>query len=395
MNKVILWTLGIIVAAIALFEVTMGPSAEDRNGLLMILVTVAVMTGFAAWWIPRRAAKFTSLQRTVVVVALAAAGVIGVATAGAAMIMFFSQHDLNLLLVVLGFGIALGLVLAVTIAGPLNEDLRSIAQVAEKVAAGDLAARTGVTRPDEVGAAADALDEMVARLQANEEERLRDETARQSFLAAISHDLRTPLAALQAALEAVEDGVAPEPERYLRSMRHDVRALGALIDDLFLLTKIESGHLEYESCDLDLAELVDESVEALEPMAQRVGVSLELETDGKVPAFGGPEVLGRVIRNLIDNAIRHAPPNSAVRISVANNGSAMLRVEDDGPGFTPEFLDAAFESFERADRARTRSTGGAGLGLAIAKGVVVAHGGHIWAEAGPGGKVAFTLPASR
>lgn len=147
--------------------------------------------------------------------------------------------------------------------------------------------------------------------------------------------------------------------------------------------------------DIDLAELADESVEALEPMAQRVGVSLVLDTEGEVPTHGGPDVLGRVIRNLVDNAIRHAPPQTAVRISVMSNGAAMLRVEDDGPGFTVEFLDAAFESFARADRARTRSTGGAGLGLAIAKGVVDAHGGRIWAEAGPGGKVAFTLPGGR
>lgn len=373
----------------------MQPTTADRNGLLIILLAVAALTAFAAWWIPRRARRFTSLQRTVVVVALAAAGVIGVATAGAAMVMFFSQHDLNLLLVVLGFGIALGLVLAVTIAGPLNEDLSAIADVAARVASGDLTARTGVERPDEVGAVADALDDMVARLETNEEDRRRDELARQSFLAAIGHDLRTPLAALQAALEAVEDGVAPDPERYVKSMQRDVQALGALVDDLFLLSRIESGHLEYETMDIDLAELADESVEALEPMAQRVGVSLVLETEGEVPAHGGPDMLGRVIRNLVDNAIRHAPPETAVRISVVSNGAAMLRVEDDGPGFTAEFLDAAFESFARADRARTRSTGGAGLGLAIAKGVVDAHGGRIWAEAGPGGKVAFTLPGSR
>ena len=101
-----------------------------------------------------------------------------------------------------------------------------------------------------------------------------------------------------------------------------------------------------------------------------------------------------MIRNLVDNAIRYAPASSEVVVAVSNGDGALVSVEDDGPGFPPEFVEAAFESFVRADPARTRTTGGAGLGLAIAHGVVAAHGGQIWAEAGPGGRVAFRLPAA-
>ncbi len=390
--KLIGLLLGVVIVGVALFEATMQPSAADRNGLLYIFLVMAGLTALAGWWLPRRTARITSLQRTVIVVALSSTLVVGVASAGAAWQMFLSAHDLNLLLVVLGFGVGLGLVLAVTVARPLASDLGRIEHVAGRVADGDLTARTRVARPDELGTAARAIDSMVVQLEQAAHQRELDEQARQSFLAAIGHDLRTPLAALQAAVEALEDGVAPDPDRYLKSMRRDLTALGALVDDLFLLARIEAGKLDIEPIPVDLAELADESIEALEPVARQRGVGLRLETAGKVEALGGPDALSRVIRNLVDNAIRHA--NTEVVVTVGQDPSATVHVHDDGPGFSPGFLDDAFSSFVRSDPARARHTGGAGLGLAIAKGVVDAHGGRIWADAGPGGRVTFTLPRS-
>jgi signal transduction histidine kinase len=110
---------------------------------------------------------------------------------------------------------------------------------------------------------------------------------------------------------------------------------------------------------------------------------------------GAPEALGRVIRNLVDNGLRHAPEHSSVVVRVANGADATVEVLDQGPGFDVQLLPTVFESFSRADPARTRDTGGAGLGLAIARGVVEAHGGTIWAQPGPGGRVGFMLPTSR
>ena len=371
----------------------MQPSSAERAQLLIVFAVMAASIAVLAGLLARRLPRLRSLRVAVIALAVAAAVVVGVAAAVSARLMFLSVHDLNLLLVALGFGVGLGVVLAVAIADPLAGDLRKIRDTADRVAAGDLEARTGVDRPDEVGAAAGAIDGMVAQLAEVEQERIRSEQSRRNFLAALGHDLRTPLAAMRATVEALEDGLAPDPARYLRAMQSDLDAMNHLVDDLFLLATIEAGKLEVTREPVDLAELADDSIEALQPMAGRKAVRLRLEADGSVTVLGGPAALGRVIRNLVDNAIRYAPADTDVVVRVSNGAGALVEVEDAGPGFPPDLLDSAFEGFVTGDPARARAAGGAGLGLAIAHGVVTAHGGEIWAAPGPGGHVAFRLPA--
>jgi signal transduction histidine kinase len=214
------------------------------------------------------------------------------------------------------------------------------------------------------------------------------------MLSSVGHDLRTPLAALRVAVDALADGVAPDPERYVRSMRRDVDALATLVDDFFLLARIESGRLDLQPVPVDLAEVADEAVEALAPAAAAAGVALALDASTHARVHGSPTALGRVVRNLIDNAIRHAPAGSVVRVAVGSDGRPSIRVLDEGPGFPADFSAEAFARFTRADASRSRATGGAGLGLAIARGLVEAHGGRIWIEAPPGGRVAIELPAA-
>ncbi len=391
--KVALSLIAVVVLGIAAFEVTMQPSGSERAQLLLVFGIMAASIAILAGLLARQLPRLRSLRVAVVALAVAAAVVVGVSAAVSARLMFLSVHDLNLLLVALGFGVGLGVVLAVAIADPLAGDLRRIRDTADRVAAGDLEARTGVDRPDEVGAAAAAIDGMVVQLAEAEEERIRSEESRRHFLAALGHDLRTPLAALRATVEALEDGLAPDPARYLRAMQSDLDAMSHLVDDLFLLATIEAGKLEVPREPVDLAELADDSIEALQPVAGRKDVRLRLETDGGVTVLGGPAALGRVIRNLVDNAIRHAPADSDVVVRVSNGAGALVEVEDAGPGFPPELLDNVFEGFVTGDPARARAAGGAGLGLAIAHGVVTAHGGEIWAAPGPGGRVAFRLPS--
>jgi signal transduction histidine kinase len=220
------------------------------------------------------------------------------------------------------------------------------------------------------------------------------EEERRTLLSIVSHELRTQLAELRATLESLVDGVAPDPDRYLRSMQRDVDALAALVDDLFLLTRLEAGRVELHPEPVDLAELADEAVESLAPVASARGVTLRLHAGGPVPARGNATALGRVIRNLLDNALRHAPSGSTVDVTVRADGPPTVRVVDEGPGFPPGFGERAFERFSRAEPSRARATGGAGLGLAIARGLVEAHGGRIWIEDPPGGRVAFELPAA-
>ncbi len=174
------------------------------------------------------------------------------------------------------------------------------------------------------------------------------------MLTSVGHDLRTPLAALQAAIEALSDGVAPDPPRYLRSMAHDVAALSSLVDDLFLLSRIEAGRLELQREPIDLSELVDDAVESLRPTAASRGIDLRLVADKPVLAEVNPAAIGRVVRNLLDNAIHHAPTGSTVEVEVRDDGHPVVRVVDTGAGFPDDFTATAFDRFTRAEPSRNR-----------------------------------------
>lgn len=390
--KVIVGLLGVVVLGIATFEVTMRPSGSERFQIIAIFAAMALVAAAVGYFFPRFVA-FSSLQSSVISIAVLAVGLVVMSAVLSAALMSFNVHDLTVLVVVLAFGLGLGLMTAVALARPLADDLDAIRSTVNRVAAGDLSVRTGVARRDELGMAANAVDEMITRLGEATAERAKQQAARREFLAAVGHDLRSPLAALQAAVEALEDGLAPDPQRYFGSMRADVDAMSQLVEDLFLLSRIESGNLTFERIPVDVAELADESLEALQPVARRHEVELTLQAEGRVAADAGPAEIGRVIRNLVDNAIRYSPPGSTVTVHVSNGAGAVVTVTDQGPGFPPDMLQQAFEGFVTGDPARSRATGGAGLGLAIARGLVEAHDGRIWAEAGNGGKVVFALPS--
>ena len=306
--------------------------------------------------------------------------------------MFVSTHDLTVLLIVVGFGVVAAVAFAVLVSGPLTGDLTHIAETASGIAAGNLSTRTKITRSDEVGDLAGALDVMAASLETADVARSRDDTVRREFFAAVSHDLRTPLASMQAALEALQDGLVDDPDRYLASMTRDTEALAQMVDDLFLLARLESGDVEIRTESIDLTEIADEAVEVFRPLAAGKSLSMVLDVDTRVTAIAGPEGVARVVRNLLDNAVRHSPTGGQIVVTVSNGASAQVVVTDDGPGFSSDFVGHAFERSSRQDGVRNRATGGSGLGLAIAQEYISGFGGTIWAEPGPGGTVGFTLP---
>ena len=389
--RFLLVLIAVVVAALAVTEFTMQPSSADRAALLVIFGSIAAATGLASWLLPGVTARFRTLRHTVLLVSMAAVAVVAVAVAVSAQLMFLSSHDLRLVVVALGLGVVLGALLAATISRPLAEDLERLAGTARQVGEGDLSVRSDLDRPDEVGIVAVAMDGMIDSLRAGRADRDQVEQSRRAFLAAIGHDLRTPLTSMQAAVEALQDGVVEDPDRYLRSMLSDLDLLSGLVEDLFLLAQIEAGKPDVRTEPVDLADLADEAVEAMTPVARRRGIEIDIDADHHITVLGGERELGRVIRNLLDNAIRHAPASSHVRVEVGDGGrDATVRIVDQGPGF-PEGLDV-FESFAKGDAARSRTHGGAGLGMAIAKGLVEAHGGSIAIEPGPGGRVAFRLP---
>jgi len=353
---------------------------------------LAVVTALLGLVLRRQLRRVASLRTAVLVLAASTLGIALVAALLATRLMLIEGRELRLFLVVLASAAGFAGLLAVVVSRSIASDVARLGLTAQRVEAGDLAARTGIERRDELGRAAHALDAMVARLDQLERERAGAEAERRTMLTSISHDLRTPLTAMRAAVEALADGVAPDPERYLTSMAHDLAALGSLIDDLFVLARIEAGERTEARDPVDLAEVVDEAVEALGPAAHARGVELAVATTGAAFTHGSAAELGRVVRNLLDNAIRHSPPGGVVTCRVRAEPEPTVTVLDEGPGFPPDFAPRAFEAFHRADEARRRDTGGAGLGLAIARGLVTAHGGEISIEPGAGGRVTFRLP---
>ena len=302
------------------------------------------------------------------------------------LVMFQSGHDLTILAVAAASACA-AIAAALTVANSVSTPLARLAGVSGALERGDLTARAPDEGPAELRALAGSFNQMAGSL-----ERLFD--ARRELVAWASHDLRTPLANMQAMLEAVEDGLA-EPDEYVPALRDQVRALSALTDDLFELARIDSGALTLELRDAELSGLVRSCLKGVEAEARSRHVTLEARVGDAVTARCAPEKVERVLLNLLANALRHTPSDGSVAVLVEEDlDGVRVSVEDTGAGLSPESMRRMFERFWRGDPAR--SARGAGLGLAIARGLVEAHGGRIWAENRPGGgaRVSFTLPAA-
>jgi signal transduction histidine kinase len=276
---------------------------------------------------------------------------------------------------------------ALVLARSISASLRRVGTAAQALAGGELSARAPADGAREIAELSASFNAMAAGL-----EQLFD--ARRELVAWASHDLRAPIASLQAMLEASEDGLA-SAEDYLPTLREQVRTLSMLVDDLFELARIDAGVLTLELRRTHVAPLVASALRLLRPEAEARGVALSADVGDEVEARLAPDKFERVLFNLVTNALRHTPSDGSVAVRVEQRASGLLlHVEDSGEGLPAEAPARMFERFWRADRARSGS--GAGLGLAIARGLVEAHGGTIWAENRPqgGACVSFTLPTA-
>ena len=304
-------------------------------------------------------------------------------------VMFDSGHDLTILAVAAAASTA-AVAAALAVARAIGRGIDPLRRAAAELAGGDLRARAAAPPQRELSELASAFNSMAERL-----EELFD--TRTQMVAWASHDLRTPLANMQAMLEAVEDGLA-EPEHYLPALREQVRTLGTLVDDLFELARIEAGVLTLELRDAQLSGLVRACVRGLEAEAHARRVRLTAEVDERMTVRCAPDKVERVLLNLLTNSLRHTPSDGAVAVH-AETGleEIQVTVEDTGEGLDSSSEHRAVDRFWRADASRSPGRpAGPGLGLAIARALVEAHGGRIWAENRPGGgaRVSFTLPAA-
>jgi signal transduction histidine kinase len=239
---------------------------------------------------------------------------------------------------------------------------------------------------------------MITTLAGEEASRDAADIARRQVVASLSHDLRTPITSLALMTEAINDGMVDQEavRRYLPAMQTHVQALAALVDDLFELSRLEAGQIVWTVESVSLAALVDDTVAALEPDAEAKGVALKAQVgDDLRPAQGSRDKLQRVLFNLLQNAIRHTPSDGAVTVRAAPVGEEIeVEVADTGNGIAVADRVRVFDAFYRGTDNGARAGSTSGLGLAIARAIIEAHGGRIWVEpADPGTRVRFRLPA--
>jgi signal transduction histidine kinase len=322
-------------------------------------------------------------------------------------LMFLNTHDLTLLILLLAFAAVISLAFAYAVAGVLTSQIGNLSAAARRLSAGDFNARAMAHGSDEIGQLATAFDDMAEQLQDAFARERALEASRRELISAVSHDLRTPLATTRAMVEALADEVVTDRadvQRYLSLILHDIQHLSRLIDDLFELSQIDSGALKLRCVPVDVAQLVSETVAAYQAPAAENDVHLEEAVASSIePARieGDPDRLQRVLRNLLDNALRHTPAGGTIQVQAASaDGQVQVSVSDSGPGVAEADLERIFDRFYRGELSRRRdetsaATSGAGLGLAIARGLVQAHQGRIWAEPSPlgGVSVQIRLPA--
>jgi signal transduction histidine kinase len=313
--------------------------------------------------------------------------------------MFTSLHDLLLATVLLIFASGIAIALGVLFSSAFTERIRTLDQAASTIARGNLNVRVPEPGRDELGALALTFNKMAAQLQAIDRKQHELETMRRDLIAWVSHDLQTPLASIRAIVEALADGVVDDPQtvkRYLVTSQRDIRALSAMIDDLFQMAQLDAGGMQLNTEHSSLNDLVSDTLESFSELATRQAVILEGKVaPGVDPVLMDTQRIGRVLNNLVSNALRYTPAGGKVEVNVSRNTTGVLvEVSDNGEGIPEKDLPYVFERFYRGDESRSRTTGGSGLGLAIARGIVNAHGGNIKVESEPGRgtRFYFTLP---
>jgi signal transduction histidine kinase len=307
-------------------------------------------------------------------------------------LMVVSGHQAVLVGVIVVVAGAVAIGVAQLLARGILRDINAIRAGLGAVSLGSREATIETSARDELTELADAANAMIVRLRG-------EEKARRDLVAAVSHDLRTPITSLRLLADAVGDGVVDGEMRraYLERMSTHIDALSALIDDLFELSRLEAGDIGWSLERVPLSELVGETVEAMRVQAEAKGVAVMSEVpDALVPAHANPEKLQRVLFNLIQNAIRHTPADGSVVIRAEpHDGRIEVEVCDTGAGIAPEERSHVFTAFYRGGEDAARSSAGAGLGLAVSRAIVEAHGGRIWLEDAPvGTRVRFSVPVA-
>jgi len=366
---------------------------------LALLLALGAAALACAHLVSARRRRLGPLRRQFSLAVAIAAGQTVVLAGAVAALMLVSAHDALIVAVMAVFAGLVAARAAQLLAAGVMEDVKTLRDGLRAVGEGERDVRLETSGSDELSELADAANAMAARLRAEEAARDAADGARRDLVAAVSHDLRTPITSLRLLAEAVEDDIVDEVtrHRYLAQMQTHIHALSELIDDLFELSRLEAGDIAWSMERVRLDALVGETVDAMraEAMARRVAVLAEVGASLE-PVHGNPEKLQRVLFNLIQNAIRHTPADGSVTVRAHRNSEGLeVEVADTGEGIPPSDRERIFDPFYRGGSEGARTRSGAGLGLAISRAIVEAHGGRIWLADSPAGtRVRFSLPAA-
>jgi len=393
--------LSIVAISLAFFNLLMSPPSNELGLMALFLGVTALasaLAGYGAYrfgWVNR-----SPTLRWTLLGGYALASILTFFNVWfSAQLMFASEHDLQLAIVLLVFAGGMATILGYFLSSTVTERIHLLKEAAEKLAQGNLQTRVPVDGRDEVAALSSTFNQMAEQLQAADRKQREVENLRRDLVAWASHDLQTPLTSMRAVLEALSDGVVDEPEmvkRYLATAQRDVMSLSALIDDLFQMSQLDAGGFPLQRAPASLSDLVSDTLESFSQLAKQQEITLEGQVESDVdPVLMDTQAIGRVLNNLISNALRHTPARGRVSVWVRRTTQGLeVTVSDTGEGIRAQDIPHIFERFYRGEKSRNRGTGGAGLGLAIARGIVHAHGGDIQVEsqAGKGTQFTFHLP---
>jgi len=391
----------LLVLAVALAAACAVMAAIGGGHAVVVSVAILLPLGLAALLVAQaadagRLGTGSLRQRFQLGVGLAVGQLLAAAAIGAAA-MFVSPHDAWATVGIVVFAALIAGRAAQVLGRGVAADVRAIGEGLRAVEQGERDVRIEARSSVELAELAQAANRMIETLHGEERGRDAAEAARRQVIAAVSHDLRTPLTSLRLLTQALDDELvdAETARGYVQTMGVNVRALGTLIDDLFELSRLNAHDWAWSTEAVPVAGLVAEMVTAMRAEAQAQGVVVNAEVAADLaPARANPEKLGRVLANLLQNAIHHTPPDGTVRVTARQaDGSVEIEVADTGDGIAAADRGRVFDAFYRGGSEAARTGAGSGLGLAIARAIVEAHGGRIWlAEAGQGTRVRFSLP---